>query len=206
MRLQALLPLLFAVIASPAWADGTYIVGEVTHSNLSLDTATFNQDLTAAGAAGLGSKGDGSGNQWRLQAGYQFNPYVAIEAGYIDMGKADYKASYAGGNAEGSVKAGGLDLAVLGIYPVTDKFSIFGKLGLIEAKVQSKLSSGPQAGVIVKDTTTQARPLLGIGASYQVLENVDLRADYDHVSDLGSASKGGKADADMVSAGLAYHF
>jgi len=206
MNFKTTLPLLLAIAAPSAFADGPYVVGEVTHSNLSLDKGTFNKALTAAGATGLSSSDDGSGTQWRLQAGYKFNPYLAIEAGYIDLGKADYKANFAGGTAKGSEKAGGLDLAVLGMYPVTDHLSVFAKAGMVTAKVETKLTSTTPALTYIKDSSTEVRPLIGAGATYTVLKNVDLRFDYDHVSGLGKSGKGGKMDDDMISAGISYNF
>ena len=155
MNFKTTLPLLLAIAAPSAFADGPYVVGEVTHSNLSLDKGTFNKALTAAGATGLSSSDDGSGTQWRLQAGYKFNPYLAIEAGYIDLGKADYKANFAGGTAKGSEKAGGLDLAVLGMYPVTDHLSVFAKAGLVAAKVETKLTYTTPALTNIKDSSTE---------------------------------------------------
>jgi OOP family OmpA-OmpF porin len=206
MSFKIFLPLLLVVISSSAFADGPYVLGEVTHSNLSLDKGTFNDDLTAAGATGLSSSDNGSGNQWRIQAGYKFNPYFAVEAGYIDLGKADYKANFFGGTAKGSEKAGGIDLAVLGIIPVTDNFSVFGKAGLVVAKVQTKLTSGGPAATNINDTSTEARPLIGAGATYSLLKNVDLRFDYDYVPNLGNSGKSGKMDDNMVSAGISYNF
>jgi OmpA-OmpF porin, OOP family len=206
MNSRRILPFLFLIVSSPVLADGPYVLGEVTHSNLSLDKGTFNDDLAAAGATGLNSSDHGSGNQWRLQAGYKFNPYFAVEAGYIDLGKADYKANFFGGTAKGSEKAGGIDFAALGIIPVTDNFSLFGKAGLVAAKVQTKLTSGAPAAIGVNDTSTEVKPLIGAGATYSLLKNVDLRFDYDHVSNIGSSGKGGKMDDDMVSAGISYNF
>jgi len=198
--------LLLAAIATSALADGPYIVGEITHSNLSMDKHAFDQDLTAAGATGLSSSDDGSGNQWRLQAGYKFNPYLAVEAGYIDLGKANYKANFAGGSARGSEKAGGVDLAVLGIYPVTDNLSLFAKGGVIAAKVETKLEANTPTAVRLSDSSYSVRPLLGAGATYNIAKNVDVRFDYDYVPGIRGTSKGGKMDDNMVSAGISYNF
>ncbi|HEU4707852.1 MAG TPA: outer membrane beta-barrel protein [Methylophilaceae bacterium] len=205
MKPGIILPVLLATFATSALAKGLYVTGQVTHSNLSLDEHTFDKALTNAGATGLTSSSDGSGEQWRLQAGYQFNPYFAIEGGYIDLGTADYKAEFAGGAAKGHEKAGGVDLTVLGIIPATDNLAIFAKAGLIAAKVETRLSSGSPA-VDIKDSTTEVRPLVGAGVSWKVMQNVDLRFDYDHVSGLGKSGNAGKMDDNMVSAGISYHF
>ncbi len=206
MNLKFTLPLLLAFVATTAQADGPYLVGEVSHSNLSLDKGTFNKDLTAAGATGLTSKDDGSGNQWRIQAGYKFNPYLAIEGGYIDLGQADYTANFAGGTAKATEKAGGFDLAVLGMYPITDSLSVFAKGGVIAAKVDTKLSSAALPAAHVSDSMTEIRPLAGAGLTYSIMKNIDLRFDYDHVFGIGNSSKAGKMDDNILSAGISYNF
>jgi OmpA-OmpF porin, OOP family len=48
--------------------------------------------------------------------------------------------------------------------------------------------------------------LLGVGASYKLTQNVDLRADFDHVSGLGKSSKTGKMDDNIFSLGAVYNF
>jgi OOP family OmpA-OmpF porin len=207
MKLHISAPLALCALTTTAFADGFYGVGEVTHSNTSLDSDHFDSLLAAHGATGLSSSDTGSGTQWRLQGGYRFNPYVALEAGYIDFGQADYTATYSGGSAQGSVKAGGVDVAALVSLPVGDSFSVFGKVGAVAAKVESSLSAGAPASLASGDASENVvRPLLGVGALYKLSEHVDLRADYDYVSGLGKSDTTGKLDASMVSLGLAYTF
>jgi opacity protein-like surface antigen len=129
-----------------------------------------------------------------------------VEAGYIDLGKAKYKASFAGGSATGYEKAGGLDVAILGILPATENLSIFGKAGMVVEKAESRLSSAALPAANIKDTSTTVSPLVGLGATYSMTKNVDLRFDYDHVSNIGKSGKGGKMSDDMLSAGISYNF
>ena len=207
MKLHFLAPLALFALTSPALADGFYGVGEVTHSRLSLDRNHFDTALTSNSAAALSSSDSGSDNKWRLQGGYRFNPYLAVEAGYIDFGKAKYQASYTGGSAQGTLKAGGFDVVALASLPLNDSFSIFGKAGLVAARVKSNLIAvGGAAGASGRASDNSIRPLLGVGALYKLTDHVDLRADYDHVSGLGSSSKTGKMDSNMVSLGAAYNF
>lgn len=207
MKLSHSLPLLLLAASINANADGFYVLGEVTHSVTTLKKSTFNDRLTAAGATGLSSSDDGKSNQWRLQGGYQFNPNFAVEAGYIDLGKAKYNATYAGGNASGELKAGGFDLAVLGILPIMDDLSILGKAGIIDAKAKSSLSANaPATSASGNDSTNEVLPLFGIGASYKVSQAVDVRVDLDHVSGIGKSGKTGEMNSTMLSLGAAYHF
>lgn len=202
MNLKQLIPLALCAVVSSAFADGFYGVGEVTHSMNSLDRGHFDSALTANGATALSSSDKGSGNQWRLQGGYRFNQYLAAEVGYIDFGKAKYKASYTGGSANGSLKAGGFDAVALVSLPVNDQFSVFGKAGIVAASVKSSLPAVAGAS----HTESVISPLVGLGATYKLSEHLDLRADYDYVSGLGKTSKTGKMDSNMVSMGVAYNF
>jgi OOP family OmpA-OmpF porin len=207
MKLKYFASLALLALSSTALADGLYGVGEVTYSSNSLDQAHFDSALIASGATGLSSDDSGSGYHWRLQGGYRFNPNFALEGGYIDFGKADYTASYSGGRAQGSLKAGGVDLAALLLLPLNDSFTVFGKLGGVAAKVDSSLTAGAPASLASSSESVHVyEPLLGVGALYKVSDNIDLRADYDHVSSLGKSDKTGKMDANLFSLGIAYNF
>ena len=207
MKLHPWLPLALCVFTTTASADGFYGVAAVSHSSDSLDRSHFDSALTANGATGVSSSDKGSGNQWRLQGGYRFNPNVAVEAGYIDFGKTRYSANYNGGSASGELKAGGLNVAALLSLPINDSLSVFAKAGVVAAKVDSTLSAGAPAALASGSTSSHVvRPLLGVGALYKLSDHIDLRADYDRVSGLGKSDKTGKMDVNIVSLGLAYNF
>lgn len=207
MKLISLTLLTLLAASGTAMADDWYLVGEVTHAKSKLDTGTTDSALAAAGATGLAtSTVKDHSNQWRLQLGYKVNPNFAVEAGYIDFGKAEYRSDYAQGSASGTVKAGGVDIAALGIAPITDDFSVFGKVGIVAAHVKTSLAATGLATPPGDSTSNVVAPLLGLGVSYKLSDNVDLRAEYDHVSKLGKSGKTDKIGSDMVSAGLVYRF
>ena len=207
MKYGKWIPLAFVVLSNAVMAGDLYVVGDVTHSKDTLSKSTFDGALTGAGATGLSSSDSGNGNQWRLQLGYGFNSNLAIEGGYIDFGRAKYSATYAGGAATGELKAGGVDLVGLGILPLSDKFSVFGKAGAVALKAKSSLAAGAPANAATGNaTSTELRPLLGLGASYKVADNVDLRAEFDHVNGIGKSNKTGSMDSNLFSLGVAYHF
>jgi OOP family OmpA-OmpF porin len=207
MKYGKWIPLTFLVLSNAVVAGDLYVVGDVTHSKDSLKKSTFDSALIGAGATGLSSSDSGNGNQWRLQLGYGFNSNFAVEGGYIDFGRAKYSAAYAGGAATGELKAGGVDLVALGILPLSDKFSIFGKAGAVALKAKSSLAASvPAEAATGNATSSEVRPLIGLGASYKVANNVDLRAEFDHVNGIGKSNKTGTMDSNMVSLGVAYHF
>ena len=204
MKISTLIPLALLAASTTALADDMaspwYVVGEVTHSKTKLDTAT--SDAALGGASSTLTKDHG--NQWRLQVGYKFNPYFALEGGYIDFGKTEFTSTGGTltGPASGTVKAGGIDIAALGILPVTENFSVFGKAGLVAAKVKSSLDVTPPG-----DTKSNVvAPLVGLGVSYKLNDSLDLRAEYDYVHKLGKSGTTDKLTSNMLSAGLVYHF
>jgi OOP family OmpA-OmpF porin len=105
---------------------------------------------------------------------------------------------------QGSVKAAGFDIAAVLSLPVTDSFSVFGKAGVVAARVKTSLVADALA-LNSSSSTTVVRPLLGLGASYKLTRNVDLRADFDHVSGLGKTATG-KMNDNMFSLGVGYNF
>ncbi|MDA8093772.1 MAG: outer membrane beta-barrel protein [Betaproteobacteria bacterium] len=207
MKIKNVLPLALALISVKAFGAGLYVLGEVTHSNDTLSTAHADHALAQAGATGIASSTSGSSNQWRLQLGYRFNRHFAVEGGYIDFGKANYSATYAGGSANGTVKAGGVDVAALGFVPLTKNFSVFGKAGLVAARVTDDLgASAPAAAAADHTSATAVRPLFGVGATYRVSRTVDIRADLDHAANLGKSGRTDSLTSTMFSLGVAYKF
>ncbi|MGA7950315.1 MAG: outer membrane beta-barrel protein [Thiobacillaceae bacterium] len=207
MNWEKWISLTLLVLCQGAMAGDLYLLGDITHSKDSLKKGHFDSALTGAGATGLSSSDSGSGNQWRLQLGYGINSNFAVEAGYIDFGKAKYSAAYAGGTASGNLKAGGLDLVALGILPLSERFSIFGKAGAVAVRAKSSLTASAPAGAAAGDATSnEVRPLIGLGVSYRIADNVDLRGEFDHVNGLGKSNKTGTMDSNLVSVGVAYHF
>lgn len=214
MKLIHATPLALLIVSTSAWSTSTwaadpnwYVVGEVTHSRTNLDTGTNDTALAQAGATGITSDGKSHSNRWRLQLGYQFNPNFAVEGGYIDFGKAKYTATYSGGTATGEVKSGGIDIAALGILPLGQGFSVFGKAGLVVARTKSTLTAtGAASAATYERSANTVSPLVGVGATYRITRNVDLRAEYDYANRLGTTDKTGRVKANMFSVGVAYHF
>jgi hypothetical protein len=79
--------------------------------------------------AGVGSSDlavDGfSGNDfaYKVFAGFDFNPYIGVEGGYLNGGSPSDRGF--------DIEVDGWDLAVLGKWPVSDQFEIFARLGYV---------------------------------------------------------------------------
>ena len=101
-----------------------------------------------------------------LQAGYQYNQYVAVEGRYwIGVGDLEQSGSLTN-DLSGDYSAWGI--YVKPMYPVTEEFDVYGLLGYASTSLESD-------GGSYWDTDGFS---WGLGAQYEVAENIILFADY----------------------------
>ena len=118
-----------------------------------------------------------------------------------------YSASYAGGSANASTKASGFNVAAVGILPVNESFSLFGKLGVIDGKVEETVSAtGPGGSANASEKTTKWKGNYGVGATYNINKQVGVRAEYERFSKLGDSNTTGTSDVDLFSLGAVFKF
>ena len=135
-----------------------------------------------------------------LQAGYQYNEYIAFEGRYW-FGIGDISQS--GGNIPGDY-SGDFDawgLYVKSMYPVTEGFNIYVLLGYADSSVEYDTGAN-------WDTDGFS---WGLGAQYAVTENIILFADYLSMASQDSFefnSQNMDADIDLytVNFGVSYKF
>ena len=130
----------------------------------------FCSDATALGFTGCDEKD----RTWKLSAGYRFHRHVAVEAGYVDMGKVT--ARLGGFQFNADVKA--FELLAVPIYPFGNGFSIYGKLGLARWDVDASGTGGFTASERGTDFT------YGLGAQYDFTPNFAVRAEWQRYTDV----------------------
>lgn len=148
---------------------------------------------------------------WKLFAGYQFNPNFAVEGGYVDLGKFSFSttvtaapAGFTTGSLSGDVKTkNGLFLDAVGIIPLQNNFSLFGKLGIYSIKTELS-ASGPSGSLTQSSTDSDLH--WGIGAGYDFNKNVAARLEWERFNDVGNKDKTGEANVDLLSVGVVYKF
>jgi OOP family OmpA-OmpF porin len=164
-------------------------------------------DFDAAVLSGLRSGGlivtsnassfEDSDTTLALFAGYHFNQYIAVEAGYIDLGAAEYRSTVIV-NPPGpvvslpvaasiDVESTGFTLAGLGSLPVGNFFELHGRLGLFFAQTDLSLTANV-ASTSDGDTETfdSIGGFYGVGAGFNFGEHWSLSLDwtrYDNVGD-----------------------
>lgn len=205
MKKIALIALLSA-LAVPAMAEGLYVVGSVGQSKADLDQGYL--DGADRSLPGFSSSIDKTDTAYKLQLGYQFNQNLAIEGGYVNLGKLTYSGSAPGvGNKSVEFKAQGLNLSAVGILPLTERVSVFAKVGAIYAKVERTAAVHTTlVQASSSESSTDLKGTWGLGASFDLTKNLAVRAEYEQFHKLGKNDKTGEANVDLISAGVAYKF
>lgn len=110
---------------------------------------------------------------WKVYSGYQFNKYLGVEGGYANLN--DMTAT--NGTARAEVESNAWALAAVGSYPLTDKFAVMAKLGA--AYVQTNASVKVGTALTQRSGDDSYQPYYGLGVKYALLDNVDLRAEWE---------------------------
>jgi OOP family OmpA-OmpF porin len=198
-----------AAIASPfAAADDTgwYGGANIGQSRAKIDDARISSGLLGGGFTSSSIANDDRDIGYKLFGGYQFNRNFAIEGGYFDLGKFGFTATTVpNGTLNGNIKVRGLNLDLVGLLPITEKFSAFGRAGLNYA--QARDSFAGTGSVNVSNSNLSKRDTnykFGLGLQYAFTESLAMRAEAERyrIND----AVGNKGDIDLISVGLVYRF
>jgi OmpA-OmpF porin, OOP family len=127
-------------------------------------------------------------------AGYQYNKNLATEVQFTGFGKA----TDVSGN---TIKGDALSLSVVGMLPVSDSFELLGKLGVASAKTKS-------SGLATNFGATRTGATYGLGAQYNVNQNLGVRLMWDRYAVATSNAAGVKSNgnANVVAVAAVYKF
>ncbi len=201
--------LAFAVIASPfALADdsGWYGGINVGQSAAKIDNARITSQLLGGGFTTTSISNEDRDTGYKIFGGYKFNKNFALEGGYFDLGKFNFTANtIPAGTLNGSIRLKGLNLDAVGILPITEKFSAFGRVGVNHAEASDSFTGTGSVGVSNPNPSkNDTNYKFGIGVQYDFTESLAMRVEAERyrVND----AVGNKGDIDLVSIGLVYRF
>lgn len=130
---------------------------------------------------------------WKVYGGYQFNKYLGIEGGYANLNDMTART----GAVVTNLAADAWTLGAVLSYPVTKKLSVMGKLGAAYVLADAKVKNG--AALTVRSGDDSYEPNYGVGVSYALLDNLNLRLEWERFDRK-------EYDIDLISAGLAVKF
>jgi OmpA-OmpF porin, OOP family len=160
------------LISAPAMAAG-YVGASIGQSKFVSDACNV--------TTGTGFSCDDSDTSFKIFGGYNFNPNVSGELGYLDLGKI----KLTNGVRSGSVSGNALYMDFVGNFPIANSVSLLGRLGFANATVKATGFS-----------QSETKMHFGVGANYDFSPTMSVRGEWEQVQDLG----------DAISVGLAVKF
>ncbi len=164
-----------------SWADSYYYLGIAGgESRSQFDEQRMVSSQLSNRAIGSGITGhDTRDAAWRLFGGYQFNRHWALELGYFDLGRFGFKSSiFPTGFVNGELKVRGDSLDLVGSLPVTDNFSIIGRIGAHYSRTQAAFNGTGSASFVSSNPSTRKTNVkAGLGLQYAFTPNVMLRVE-----------------------------
>ncbi|WP_426074657.1 OmpA family protein [Janthinobacterium sp. DSP2-3-3] len=190
---------------NPDWANSAWYLGAgVGQSRATIDEPRLRASLAANGETVTGFTKDQRDTGYKLFVGRQLNQYFAVEGGYFDLGKFDFKSTTSGnGVLNGQAAFRGVNLDLLGQLPLSQRLSLLGRVGMHYTKTNTEFSGNRLLGST--NTHASERKLnakLGLGLEYKFSEALALRGEVERYR-LNDAV-GNRGDADLYSVSLVY--
>jgi len=156
---------------------------------------------------------DDSDTGYGVAGGYQHNDHIAVEFAYVNLGSVEFSAfttvtdgvevADAELGLESSAK--GPVVSVLGILPIGERFSLFGRVGLsfmnAEGKARITIDGISDSA---RQTSQKSDPVFGVGAEFSLTKHVAIRLAWDRYLDVGTEDVTGDVDADLITLGLRF--
>jgi len=130
---------------------------------------------------------------FRFFGGYEFTQYFGVEIGYLDLGTFKDTIDIGGTLVPVSVSADGFTLAGVGTVPLSERFSLQGRLGFYFH------DGNTEAGGITENNPSESNPFVGVALAYSLNEKVDLNLGVDYLDTK-------EADPTMATLGLTIRF
>jgi len=215
-----LLTLISAAYAGMASAQDQHFYAGLSIGRSSADvTEISRQDILNSGFTSLSAFQNGSSKSdtaWKLYGGYRFNPNIAAEFFYANLGKFSRNADGSGATAtspsvnfslNSELKITGFGVAALLGAPLSEQWNVFAKPGLLywDAKRTSTTTAAgtTQSGSVSKSGTS---PSFGLGTSYAFTDKLSARLEWERYFDVGDKNTTDKSDVNLFAVSVQFTF
>jgi OOP family OmpA-OmpF porin len=192
----------FAVADNSGWYGGV----SVGQSQAKIDDERITSSLLQGGLTTTSINDRDRDTGYKLYGGYQFNKYFALEGGYFDLGEFGFTANTVPlGTLNGNIKLRGVNFDLIGILPISEKFSAFGRVGVNHAEAKDSFTGTGAVTVLNPNPSKRdTNYKVGLGLQYDFTGPFALRAEVERyrIND----AVGNKGDIDLFSVGLIYRF
>ncbi|BBB65826.1 hypothetical protein UNDYM_1573 [Undibacterium sp. YM2] len=189
------------------WADNAWYLGVgAGRANTSIDKDRIIRSLMDNGASSVTFGSNERDTAFKLFMGKQMNRYFAIEAGYFDLGKFGFNATTTPpGVINGEVGFRGFNLDLVGQLPLTERFSLLGRVGANYTRADAHFS-GNRLFALTDPNPTEKKlnPKVGVGLEYKFTQALAMRGEAERYRVNDAVHNRG--DVDFYSVSLVYKF
>ncbi len=153
----------------------------------------------------------------KLFGGYNFNQYFGLEANFANYARTTNKMTVESNTASAKYTMSTISLVAKGYLPIQQDFNLYALGGAAEVYSKVNYSNNSNGAIVLKDnsnlrtgsqTTRKLRPVVGVGASYDVNSHVTTGLEFSHIQGSGNTNTSAKAipSANMLTLTGAYNF
>jgi long-chain fatty acid transport protein len=182
-------------------------------NHVDADASVVEGEVAAAGGTSNTMSVNKRSEGWKVFAGYQFTPHFGLEGGYVNLNDTTSTTIVSGLPLDPAparvVSTTAVDswfLGATGTLALTENIDLFGKLGAhhwsshFEVGNNNDRDSLPPPLPLDRNSSDDGVDVYyGVGASYTLIEGLDLRAEWERF-------KVDEDDVDLITAGFAVRF
>lgn len=206
LRLIALASLGALCAAGPALAQeqGSYLGLGIGQSSAKLNDAAMAASVLGSGFGITALERDRRDTGYKLFGGWQFNRYLALEAGYFRLGEFSSVAStLPTGSLDTHIKMQGVNLDLVATLPITDSLSALGRIGGTYARNRADfVGSGAAAAINHEQRARGSNAKYGAGLQYAFSPSLLVRGEVERYR--MNDTTGGHGNVDLVSVSLVF--
>lgn len=117
---------------------------------------------------------------WKAFVGYRFNPYIAVEGAYVDLGNPGSRTDASGSSGDFRVRLKGFAPYVIGTLPL-GPIELFGKIGYYFYDVDLRVDIDDPLAPDIDSSKSNEDLLYGVGIGATVLQHLNLRLEYERI-------------------------
>jgi OOP family OmpA-OmpF porin len=124
---------------------------------------------------------DADDSAWKLGFGWRFNPYIALEADYVDLGNPSGNFDATGSSGDYDVELSGFSGYLIGSLPL-GIFELSAKAGYYWHDVNLHVdfnNVGPGNGNVIESSSNSGAFVYGIGAGATFFQHLNVKVEYE---------------------------
>jgi len=124
---------------------------------------------------------DADDSAWKFVLGWRFNPYIALEADYIDLGAPNGNFDATGTSGQYAVDLAGFGAYAVGSLPL-GIFELSAKLGYYYHDVDLHVdfdNVGPNNGNVFDSSSSSEAVTYGVGVGVTLFEHLNTKIEYE---------------------------